>query len=56
MHDKTTDNQERVCRTCRLRLIDPYDGGWRCVCGDSEYCTEWVNDDDTCEFWEGRKE
>ena len=42
----------KTCTTCLFSGIDPYDNGLRCVNYESDNCTEWVNEDDTCEYWE----
>ena len=47
--------ENKICGTCRNHRIDPYDDGWRCVCGDSDYCTEWTEYTDTCDEWEGKE-
>ena len=46
------DFVNRTCGTCRYHEFEPIDRGYVCVNGDSEECTEWTEDDDSCEHWE----
>ena len=42
------------CGTCNYHCHEDVDDGWVCVNSDSDYCTDWTDDDFGCEKWEGR--
>ena len=46
---------ERCCGTCRYWELEEIDVGHVCVNDRSEYCTEWVEEDDVCLKWEERE-
>ena len=43
-------NTHMTCLTCEYGSIDE-SGDVYCVNGDSEYCSEWVGADTSCERW-----
>lgn len=51
-HMERKRRANRKCRTCRYHEYEPIDRGYVCVNGDSEECTEWTEDDHSCEHWE----
>jgi hypothetical protein len=42
----------KTCRHCRWHE----EFTWACFNGDSEYCADFTNDEDSCPCWEARKE
>lgn len=49
------EQKEKVCGTCRHHEREPIDGGWVCVCADSEHIADWTAYDVWCDCWEGRE-
>lgn len=43
-----------VCGTCKYHHHEDIDDGFVCVNADSEYVTEWTDDDFGCDEWEER--
>lgn len=45
---------DKCCGTCKYHLFEKVSFGFVCVNGDSEYCADWTDYNDSCEEWEER--
>lgn len=50
------DDRE-ICGTCRYHLPDDvFPSDWVCVNNHSENCGDWTEFEESCEFWEERRD
>lgn len=48
-------NKRFKCATCKYHYFKKIDQGYVCVNSDSEYCTEWTDDNDFCSEYEEKE-
>ena len=48
-------NEERCCGTCKWHWLEEITFGEVCVNADSDDCTEFTENDHTCDYWESKE-
>lgn len=48
----STDRGRKICGTCNYYRFESVEYGFMCMNGDSEESGSWVENEDTCEYWE----
>ncbi len=43
-----------ICGNCKYHQYEEASQGWVCCNGESEYCADWTEYNDTCEDFEER--
>lgn len=47
-------SNEKCCGRCKYCRLESITDGWVCTNADSEYLSDWVDRDFSCEAWESR--
>jgi len=48
--------ENKICGTCKWHYqCADFPEDFICVCGKSDYCTDWTGYNDTCDEWEGKE-
>ena len=45
----------KYCKNCKYWEEEPIDHGHVCVNADSCFCSDWREEDDSCEAWKGKE-
>jgi hypothetical protein len=48
------EKKQECCGKCKYHRQEEIDGGWVCVNPDSDYCTDWTDFNDCCDYFTER--